>query len=152
MLDRQLSLGRSREGRKLTAAQFLRQLSGSAGGPIPVLLQPQVRDSLHLTKEQTDSLSAIQARHVAAVNDIFQPVADYLAALDDDYDAGKAMARVRAARERSLELTLDVTRAAREVLTAEQLRQLPSFVQVMFDEQLMRRVRRAGGDSRGVRF
>ena len=150
-LDRQLSMGRSRGGTRLTADQFRQQFTRSAGGPIPMLLQPQVRDSLRLTTVQIDSLTAIQSRHAAAVDAIFGPVAEHLAGLGDGANSRDAMGRVREARERATELTLDVTRRAREVLTREQLDQLPSFVQMQFDEQFMRRMRRAGGDAQGAR-
>jgi len=150
-LDRQLSMGRSRGGPKLTAEQFKMQFTRASGGPIPMLLQPQVRDSLRLTTAQLDSLNALQARHAAAVDAIFTPVAEHLAGLGERADTKDAAERVRAARARATDLTLDVTRAARGVLTQAQLDQLPSFLQVMFDEQYMRRMRQAGGDAQGAR-
>ena len=56
------------------------------------------------------------------------------------------MARVAAGRDRSTSLLLETTRAARAILTEEQLRQLPSFLRPQFDERFMQRVRVAGGD------
>jgi hypothetical protein len=129
---------------------FQQQFTSGAAGPIQTILRPQVRDSLHLTAAQVDTLEAIQRRHVAEVEALFAPVSEYLAGLGKRYDAGEAAARVKQARERAGELTLSVTRRTREVLTAEQLNQLPSFLQVQFDERLMRRIRRAGGDAGGV--
>ena len=80
------------------------------------------------------------------MDSIYAPVATYLAGLGEKYDIKDAMARVAAARERSTTLLLETTRAARALLTEEQLRQLPSFLRPQFDERFMTRLRRGGGD------
>ena len=145
-LERQLSQGRTRKGEKLSAEQLKRQFVRGAGGPVTTLLQPQVRDSLRLTPEQVTALGQLTQRHTAAVDSIYAPVAEYLAGLGEKYDVRTAMARVTEARDRSTALMLSTTRAARAILTAEQLRQLPSFLRPQFDERFMSRTRRMGGD------
>ena len=69
------------------------------------------------------------------------------------YDLDEAMDRVEHARDLATERLVQTTHEARALLTTEQFRQLPTFVQMQFDEDFVRRVRRlgeaAGGRGRG---
>lgn len=141
-LANELSRGRTRDGERMTAAQLRTRYIRSVAGPLPALMS--AADSLGLTAGQRDSLLELAKRHAAAVDSIYTPLAEYLAGLGKEYDLGEAARRVESARDRATKQLLETTSAARAILTDEQFRQLPTFVQTQFDGRLVQRARRMG--------
>lgn len=145
-LANELSRGRTREGERLTATQLRTRYIRGVAGPLPALVA--AADSLGLSAAQRDSLMKLAERHAAVMDSIYTPLAEYLGALDREYDLGEAADRVERARERATERLLATTREARAILTDAQFHQLPTFVQAQFDQQLVRRARRMGESGR----
>ena len=141
-LAAELDRGRSRDGERLTAEQFRTRYIRGVAGPLPAIVQ--AADSLQLTAAQRDSLLQLARRHSAVMDSIFTPLAEYLAGLGEHYDLGEAMGRVELARDRATDRLIETTHEARSILTDAQFLQLPTFVQMQFDEDLVRRMRRMG--------
>ncbi len=146
-LAAELDLGRRTEGERLTAEQFRTRYIRAAAGPLPALVQSA--DSLRLTPPQRDSIAKLAERHAAAMDTIYTPLAEYLAGLPVRYDLDEAADRVEEARDRATDRIVRTAREARAILTDAQFRQLPTFVQMQFDEDFVRRVRRMGEAAQG---
>ena len=67
--------------------------------------------------------------------------AKYLAALPDKYDQGDAYDHYRRARETSVDALIKVAPMVRSLLTADQMRKLPSFVTPYLDNRYLASVR-----------
>ena len=85
------------------------------------------------------------------MDSIYTPLANYLASLGERYDLDAAMDRVEEARDRATDRIVRTAREARAILTDAQFRQLPTFVQLQFDEDFVRRARRMGEAAQGGR-
>jgi hypothetical protein len=68
-----------------------------------------------------------------------------LAALGDRYDFDDAYDRVRTAQNAALDVLLVFGPKAKQLLTAEQIRKLPTFISVFLDAASIRRMRPGAG-------
>ena len=148
-LAAELDLGRRADGERLTAEQFRTRYIRAAAGPLPAIVQSA--DSLRLSPAQRDSIAKLAERHAAVMDSIYTPLATWLASLGERYDLDAAMDRVEEARDRATDRIVRTAREARAILTDAQFRQLPTFVQLQFDEDFVRRARRMGEAAQGGR-
>jgi hypothetical protein len=72
---------------------------------------------------------------------VWTPVAKYLAALPNDYDQGDAYARYRQAREVSVDALIKVVPTIKRLLTADQMRRLPTYISPFLDQRYLASVR-----------
>jgi hypothetical protein len=137
-LERQLSMGRTRDGNRMTENQ-IKQRYARGMNPFDQLLRQ--RDSLKLTQEQIDSIASIQRQYNMAQDSIWSPVAKYLASLGEKYDAGAAYDRMKTAQNASLDRLQRLGPKAKAVLTPEQVRLLPPFISLYLDAKAIRQIR-----------
>ena len=71
----------------------------------------------------------------------WSPVAKYLATLPVEYDQNDAYGRYREAREISVDALIKVVPTVRSLLTAEQMRRLPTFITPFLDQRYLASVR-----------
>jgi hypothetical protein len=102
-------------------------------------------DSLRLSPAQTDSLATLQTRFVAALDSLWTPIAEHVAALGDRYDIDDIYDRMKTAQRRSAELQLDHGQAVRALLTDDQVRRLPERIALYFDARQLTEMHRAMG-------
>jgi hypothetical protein len=124
-LDAWLRPGRAgRPGARLTADDLGRRYRRNVPDPYGAILTES--DSLLLTRDQSDAITGAQTRYKAAMDSVWTPLVDYLAALPDRFDAAEALklqeAAVDAAWERS---RLHVQAELPRVLSPTQLGLLP---------------------------
>ncbi|HSA55930.1 MAG TPA: carboxypeptidase regulatory-like domain-containing protein [Gemmatimonadaceae bacterium] len=151
LLTQSLDRGRARPGTR-SSDQELRAMSGALIPPNPMALILLQADSLRLTRVQADSIATLNRRYALAYDSIWTPVAQYLAALPDEYDRDEAYQRYRRAREASIDVLRSLVPAARGLLTAEQRRMLPAMIMSALDTRYLASVRSstAGGTNMGV--
>ena len=106
---------------------------------------------LHPRAEVADSIAILNKTYAKAIDSIWTPVAKYLAALPEKYDLDAAYERVSAAQNQSLDKMAVYGPAAKQLLTADQVRKLPPFIALFLDNRAIRQVRpgRAGGGRGG---
>jgi hypothetical protein len=109
-------------------------------------------DTLKLTRKQADSISALNRAYAVALDSIWTPVAKALANLPNDYDRSNAYSAYRSAREATIDILMRLAPAVRGLLTAEQLRVLPSTALTSLDRRYLAAVRSstAGGANLGA--
>ena len=151
LLTQSLDRGRGRPGAKSTD-QDIKGLSGALIPANPMVLLLQQADSLKLTRKQADSLSAMNRRYMVKSDSIWTPVAKFLADLPAVYSRSEAYDRFRQAREASVDMLLTIAPSVRGLLSAEQLRLLPSLITSSLDTRYLASVRSstAGGASMGI--
>lgn len=151
LLTQSLDRGRARPGTR-SSDQELRAMSGALIPPNPMALLLQQADSLRLTRAQADSLATLNRRYALAYDSIWTPVARYLAGLPEEYDRNEAYRRYRRGREASIDVLRSLVPAVRRLLTADQLRRLPSIITSSLDTRYLAAVRSstAGGTNMGV--
>jgi hypothetical protein len=142
-LVQQLSQGRERAGRRMTAAEFRSRYARSVFNPVAGMLQ--LRDSLKLAKPQVDSLTARNRRLVAALDSAWAPLVTYLGAIGDRYDVDEALARLRVARAAAYDAVAVEGPRAAALLTAAQRRRLPRSYAPFLDARKVRELRDAAG-------
>jgi hypothetical protein len=144
-----LRSGRSGKGNKLSEAQIKQQYTRTYPNPFEQMLRQQ--DSLKLSNDVADSIAILNKTYGKAIDSIWTPVSSYLAGLPEKYDLDEAYERVRAAENSSLDQMAKFGPAAKALLTADQVRQLPPFIALFLDNQAIRQVRpgRAGGGRGG---
>ena len=142
-LERELDQWESGERRRPTMAQLRVRYVAQFAQPFAQLMRQ--RDSLGLTPEQTDSLTALQARFVGALDTLWTPIAEHVAALDEGYDIDDIYGRMKTAQRRSAELQLDHGQAVRALLTDEQVRRVPERIAMYFDSRQLTEMHRAMG-------
>jgi hypothetical protein len=151
LLTQSLDRGRRRTGTRSTD-QDIRGMSSTLIPQNAMSLIMRQADSLKLTRKQADSISALNRVYVVAYDSIWTPVAKYLAALPDQYDRAAAYDRYRRAREQTIDVLMRLAPAVRELLTADQLRMLPSTAVTSLDRRYLAAVRSstAGGANMGA--
>lgn len=151
LLTQALDRGRTRPGVKPTN-QDVRGMSGSLIPANPMALVLQQADSLKLTRKQADSIATLNRVFTVAFDSVWTPVATFLTSLPEHYDRGDAYNRYRRAREASVDVLIRLAPRLRDVLTAEQRRQLSPFVASSMDTRYLASVRSstAGGTNMGV--
>ena len=140
-LTQQLNRGRTLPGTKLPEP-MMRVMYGQGGGlanPLATILRQQ--DSLKLTAKQADSIAALNRWYMIRVDSIWAPVAKYLGALPNRYDEGDAYDRYITARHATVDLLTKIGPEVKELLTAEQRRQLPAFVASYLEPRYLASIR-----------
>ena len=137
--------GRGGRGNRLNDTQLKQQYMRSYPNPFEQMLRQQ--DSLGLSNEVADSIALLNKAYGRVIDSIWTPVAKYLASLPDKYDLDDAYERVRTAENRSLDQMAIYGPAAKQLLTAEQVRKLPPYIALFLDNRAIRQVRpgRLGG-------
>ena len=151
LLTQSLDRGRTRGGTRSTD-QDIRGMSGTLIPQNAMSLIMRQADSLKLTRKQADSISVLNRVYVIAYDSIWTPVAKYLAGLPDQYDRAAAYDRYRRAREETIDVLMRLAPAVRGLLTADQLRLLPSTAMTSLDRRYLAAVRSstAGGANMGA--
>jgi len=124
-LDKWLRPGRAgRPGPRLTAADLRARYVRNVPDPYAGILQES--DSLLLTREQSDSVTAADGRYRARIDSLWAPFIEHLVDLPDAFDARDALKRQEAVLDAAWELSRrDVQAALPGILSATQLRLLP---------------------------
>jgi hypothetical protein len=135
MLDR----GRGLSGQKMP------EMALKAFGPIgitnPMALILRQADTLELTPQQADSIAVLNRGFTLKLDSIWTPTAKYLAALPEKYDQGDAYDRYRIARETSVDALMKIVPNVKSLLTADQIRKLPTYVTPFLDRRYLASVR-----------
>ena len=144
-----LRSGRGGKGNKLSETQIKQQYMRQYPNPFEQMLRQG--DSLGLSNDVADSIAILNKTYGKAIDSIWTPVAKYLAALPEKYDLDAAYERVSAAQNQSLDKMAVYGPAAKQLLTADQVRKLPPFIALFLDNRAIRQVRpgRAGGGRGG---
>jgi len=141
--------GRASRGNKMNENQIKQMYVRTYPNPFEQMLRQQ--DSLALSDDVADSIAILNKTYAKAIDSIWTPVAKYLAALPEKYDLDAAYERVSAAQNQSLDKMAVYGPAAKQLLTADQVRKLPPFIALFLDNRAIRQVRpgRAGGGRGG---
>ena len=119
-----------RRGRRSAAA--IQQAFMRGGSGIAFALA-SARDTIQLTAEQLERISAVEREHQAALQALWGPAARELAALPEPLDERAAFERMRATQREQRELLVRYVRSMRGVLSAHQLELLPESLKSMLD-------------------
>jgi len=138
-LLQQLDRGRSRPGNKPSLQQLRQTATVGIINPMQQLLQQA--DTLKLTRRQADSLATINRWYVLRTDSIWNPVARFLAELPDKYNHDDAYARYRQARERTVDMLIQVAPGIRQMLTPAQIRILPTSLVSFLDKRTLQGLR-----------
>lgn len=127
-IDRWLRPGRNgHKGPRLSMADLKRRYARNVIDPYAQLLQES--DSLLLSREQADSLRAIDTRFRQHMDSVWTDLATYLSSLGDDYDAKVALDRQEKTVDAAWEyVRLDLKSQLPRVLSPIQLGLLPGMV------------------------
>jgi hypothetical protein len=140
LLDQTMAPGRTRGAERPTAYQLRQRLGASVVDPVQQLVA--VRDSITiLTREQRRQMDALQQRLAARQDSVWAPVVDWLVRQPRDYDRAAALARVHEAQLRAFDAVVLAMRELKQVLTPEQIRELPPYMLLAFDERTLLQVR-----------
>jgi hypothetical protein len=141
MLDRSLAPGRNGNTKpKLTVAQLKRRYERTVTDPYAELLEQT--DSLLLTRDQMDAITATQREYRHGMDSIWVPLVVYLDGLPDSFDSKAALARQERATDAAWEYTrLNVKSNIGRILTPLQIRLSPSIVKVFYNSKKPLRVR-----------
>ncbi len=132
---------------KMNEQQLFGRYQNSMPNPFDQILRQM--DTLQLTTDQADSLAALNRNYSRYRDEIWHPIAKYLAALPDDYDLGGAWQKVKAAQDLVLEKMVILGPAARKILTKEQLNKLPPIITIFLDENSIRAYKPGNSNGRG---
>lgn len=136
LLDAELRRERASSAARRSAAELRRRYVTVAPNPMRLVLARAT--TLGLTREQVDTIRAIDKRFLATADSIWRPVAAYLAELGEQYDLGDAVRRVRDARRATADSLALMVGPVRTTLTPAQREQLPPFVREQLDERAVR--------------
>ena len=136
MLDR----GRRGRGQRFSEG-VIKSLYGTSSVVNPMAQILRQADSLELTGIQADSVAVLNRRYSARLDSIWTPVAKYLASLPDEYERGVAYERYKTAREKTVDLLIELSPVLKSLLTTAQLRKLPSMVTPYLDSRYLASVR-----------
>jgi rRNA maturation protein Nop10 len=114
---------------------------GSGGVINPMAQILRQADTLSLSAVQADSIAVLNRGYTIKLDSIWSPVTKYLAALPDRYDQDEAYERYRVAREASVDALIKIAPTVKGMLTADQLRKIPSFVTPYLDTRYLASVR-----------
>jgi hypothetical protein len=135
MLDRGRTLGGTK------AAEPMLRVFGPIGITNPMATILRQADTLELTPQQADSIAILNRVFSMKLDSVWGPTAKYLAALPDKYDQGEAYDHYRRARETSVDALIKIAPIVKSLLTADQMRKLPSFVTPYLDNRYLASVR-----------
>jgi len=136
MLDR----GRATGGQKVPEMMY-KAMYGSGGVINPMAQILRQADTLELTSVQADSIAVLNRGYTIKLDSIWSPVTKYLASLPDKYDQDEAYDRYRIAREASVDALIKIAPAVKSLLTADQIRRIPTFVTPYLDTRYLASVR-----------
>ncbi|WP_396203498.1 carboxypeptidase regulatory-like domain-containing protein [Gemmatimonas sp.] len=146
-LLQQLDRGRSRPGNKPTLQQLRQTANVGLINPMQQLLQQA--DTLKLTRKQADSLATLNRLYVLKSDSIWTPVARFLADLPDKFNHDAAYERYRRAREQTVDILIRIAPGVKDMLTAEQIRILPTSLVTFMDKRNLQGIRSGTqGDNR----
>jgi hypothetical protein len=152
MLTQQIDRGRRTNGTK-AAEPMIRAMYQNGGLVNPVATILRQSDSLRLSQKQADSLATVNRWYSIRVDSIWTPFAKYVGNLPDKYDPDEAYARYIKARQATVDMLIKLAPEMKRLLTAEQLRKLPSFIVSYLDVQYLSSIRSgtagAGGNTFG---
>lgn len=141
-----LSVGRTRSGERLTAAQLAGRY-GQSGilDPIePILL---AQDSLLLTEGQLVAMKALKTRYHTQADSLWGALGREFAALGQNYDRARALERLHIARSGAYVLVANAATEIRGLLTNDQLALLGPDLLQLLDDRAIERLRRADARS-----
>jgi len=138
-LTQTLDRGRSLSGTK--APEAMLRILGPIGIQNPMATILRQADTLELTPQQADSIAILNRAFTMKLDSVWVPTAKYLAALPDKYDQGDAYDHYRRARETSVDALIKVAPLVKALLSADQMRKLPSFVAPFLDNRYLASVR-----------
>ena len=135
MLDR----GRSLSGQKMPEPAL--KAFGPIGITNPMAVILRQADTLELTPQQADSIAVLNRGFTMKLDSIWTPTAKYLAGLPERYDQDEAYDHYRRARETSVDALVKLAPAVKSLLTADQMRKLPTYVTPFLDRRYLASVR-----------
>jgi len=143
-IDQTLSPGRTRPGERLNVQQLKNRLLTAVFNPVRGLLQ--AKDSLSiLTNDQLKALTQLDRRVSQKEDSVVTPLAQYLAALPNDYSESNVIARVLAMQIALFDIVLDGMREARNIFLPEQINEFPPFLRSSFDINRLKAARPTAG-------
>jgi len=145
-LTQSLDRGRTTRGTKSVEPMIKAQFgNGGVANPMATILRDQ--DTLKLSALQADSLASMNRRYIVRLDSIWAPLAKRFANLPDRYSHDEVYADYRRAREASIDMLIALAPTINALLSAEQKRQLPSFVASALDRRYLVAIRSgtAGG-------
>jgi Carboxypeptidase regulatory-like domain len=133
-IDQAMAPGRSRASERLTPAQLKVRAMQSVFNPVQQLMA--AKDSMTiLTRAQLQQLTALQRRLGAQTDSIWDPVVEFLAKQPKEYDRRAVLDTVYQAQLAMFDRIVATMRDVKDILTAEQIRELPPFMLLAFDEK-----------------
>jgi len=139
-VDQAMAPGRTRGKDKLSPSQIKQRAMNSVFNPVGQLLA--VKDSFtFITKDQLAALATLQRRIGAQQDSIWNPVADWLAAQPAEFDRKAVLDRVYDAQLKMFDVVVAGIRDVKQILSAEQIRELPPFMLIAFDEKALMQTR-----------
>jgi hypothetical protein len=139
LLTQRLDFGRRDDNDRWTAVQLANFSKASIPNPMTMILAQS--DSLHLTREQADSLTDLSRKLVAFADSIWLPVGTYLAALPASYSTGDAFTHYSEARAKTVDYLITLVPIAKRILTPAQERRVPAVVSNYLDVRVLRFLR-----------
>lgn len=129
-LDRWVRPGRDRAGPKLNAADIQQRYARNVPDLYTSLLD--VSDSLLLSRDQVEALRVSQVDYRRRVDSIWADLANYLAALPNDFDVTAALARQEHATDEVWEISRQEAQRLPSILSAVQLRVAPWPANILY--------------------
>ena len=120
---------RGHAGTRLSADSMTSKLKRQVPDLYEVVIQES--DSLLLTREQVDSLRAVQVGYRARIDSLWKETTTELAAMGDDYDAREAMIMIDDATERAWQLGRAELPTLEGILSPLQMRLAPWVVKAL---------------------
>jgi hypothetical protein len=135
-VDQAMAPGRTRGADKLSASQIKQRAMNSVFNPVGQLLA--AKDSFtFITKDQLQALGELQRRIGAQQDSVWNPVSDWLAQQPKEYDRRAVLERVYGAQLRMFDVVVAGMREVKQILSAEQIHELPPFMLFAFDEKAL---------------
>jgi hypothetical protein len=139
-VDQAMAPGRTRGADKLSASQIKQRAMNSVFNPVGQLLA--AKDSFtFITKDQLQSLGELQRRIGAQQDSVWNPVSEWLAQQPKEYDRRAVIERVYGAQLRMFDVVVAGMREVKQILSAEQIHELPPFMLIAFDEKTLMQTR-----------
>jgi hypothetical protein len=139
-LSMQLDRGRTLRGNRVPET-MIKAMYGTGGVPNPLAAVLRQADTLHLTGTQADSIATMNRRYLIRLDSIWAPVAKEFAELPDNYDRRGVEKRYKAARQASVDLLIALAPVIKDLLTADQLRKVPTFISSYLDTRYLAMIR-----------
>jgi hypothetical protein len=108
----------------------------SVFNPVGQLLA--VKDSFtFITKDQLQALTELQRRIGAQQDSVWNPISEWLAKQPAEFDRRAVLERVYAAQLQMFDVVVAGLRQVKQILSADQIRELPPFMLIAFDEKAL---------------